>query len=149
MSDDQTGKPDHRFDVRVTAESHFAWLRTRLALERTMMAYMRTAVSLISFGFGLFQFFYKFQKSPEIGSLQFPDAAWYMGLGLIFCGVMASVFSVLTYRFMSNYLWSDDFVAVAGLGPARQRKHTPLYSISFVIILVGVFAFLSVLLRLL
>jgi len=56
MSDEQAGDHSRRFDVHVTAESHFAWLRTRLAVERTMMAYMRTAVALIGFGFGLFQF---------------------------------------------------------------------------------------------
>jgi hypothetical protein len=51
MSDEQASDHSRRFDVRVTAESHFAWLRTRLAVERTMMAYMRTAVALIGFGF--------------------------------------------------------------------------------------------------
>src|SRR5262249_45288094 len=46
-----------RFEVRVTADSHFAWLRTRLAVERTMMSWVRTAVSLIGFGFAIEQFF--------------------------------------------------------------------------------------------
>jgi putative membrane protein len=40
---------DERFQVRVTADSYFAWLRARMALERTMMAWMRTAVALIGF----------------------------------------------------------------------------------------------------
>jgi hypothetical protein len=38
MADAQTGAGAARFEVRVTADSHFAWLRTRLALERTMIA---------------------------------------------------------------------------------------------------------------
>jgi uncharacterized membrane protein YidH (DUF202 family) len=42
-----------RFEVRATAADHFAWVRTRLALERTMMAWQRTAVALIGFGFAL------------------------------------------------------------------------------------------------
>jgi putative membrane protein len=45
MSDQPVSGHSDRFDVRVTAESHFAWLRTRLAVERTMMACLRTAVS--------------------------------------------------------------------------------------------------------
>jgi len=146
MSDEQVSDHSRRFDVRVTAESHFAWLRTRLAVERTMMAYMRTAVALIGFGFGLFQFFYKFQNAPEIGSVRFPNAAWLLGLALIFGGVMAAVFSVLEYRWTLRYLWSDGFAAVAGV--TRKGKNTPLYAVSFVIILVGVFAFFAVLLRL-
>jgi putative membrane protein len=146
MSDEQAGEHSSRFDVRVTAESHFAWLRTRLAVERTMMAYMRTAVALIGFGFGLFQFFYKFQNSPEVGSIQFPNAAWLLGLALIFCGVMVAVYSAMEYRWTLRYLWSDSFAAVAGV--TRKGKNTPLYAVSLVIIMVGVFAFFSVLLRL-
>ena len=37
-----------RFEVRATATDHFAWLRTRASIERTMMSWIRTAVSLIS-----------------------------------------------------------------------------------------------------
>ena len=146
MSDEQRSESSDRFAVHVTAEGHFAWLRTRLAVERTMMAYMRTSVSLIGFGFGIFQFFYKFQHSPEIASVLFPDAAWYLGLALIFGGVLAAVFSVLEYRWTVRYLWSGGFATVAGL--TRKGKNTPLYAVSFVIILVGVFAFFAVLLRL-
>jgi hypothetical protein len=29
-----------RFEVRVTADSHFAWLRTRLSVERTLMSWV-------------------------------------------------------------------------------------------------------------
>ena len=56
-----------RFEVRTTADSHFGWLRTRLSVERTMMSWMRTAVSLIGFGFAIVQFFERLQQMP--GSL--------------------------------------------------------------------------------
>jgi inner membrane protein YidH len=46
-----------RFEVRLTADTHFGWLRTRLSVERTLMSYLRTAVSLIGFGFTIVQFF--------------------------------------------------------------------------------------------
>lgn len=146
MSSDRDPHPPERFEVRATADSHFAWLRTRLALERTMMAYMRTAVSLIGFGFAIFQFFYKFLQSPAITSVQFPNAAWYLGLALISCGVLAAVYAVVEYRWMSRYLSSGGFAAVAGLG--KTNKTTPLYLVSLVIIVVGLFAFFSVLFRL-
>ncbi len=146
MSDGQGSEHSPRFEVHVTAESHFAWVRTRLAVERTMMAYMRTSVALIGFGFGIFQIFYQVQHSPEFDSVQFPNAAWYLGLALIFAGVFVAVFSALEYRWTLRYLWSDGFAAVAGL--TRKGRNTPLYVVSFVIVLVGVFAFLAVLLRL-
>ena len=62
---DDRGRADGeqtRFTVRTTAEAHFAWLRTRLAIERTMLAWMRTAVSLIGFGFAIVQFFDRLQR---------------------------------------------------------------------------------------
>ena len=146
MSDEQAGEHSSRFEVHVTAESHFAWLRTRLAVERTMMAYMRTSVSLIGFGFAIFQLVYRLEKSPEGNSIRFPDAAWYLGLALIFCGVMVAVFSAMEYRWTVRYLWSDGFAAVAGV--TRKGKNTPLFAVSLVIVLVGMFAFFAVLLRL-
>jgi putative membrane protein len=45
-----------------------------------------------------------------------------------------------------HYLWSDGVAAVAGM--TRKGRNTPLYAVSFVIVLVGVFAFFAVLLRL-
>ena len=35
-----------RFEVKATASDHFAWLRTRLSIERTMMSWVRTAAAL-------------------------------------------------------------------------------------------------------
>ena len=55
-----------RFEVRVTADSHFGWLRTRLSVERTMMSWLRTAVSLIGFGFAIVQFFERLQQMPGV-----------------------------------------------------------------------------------
>ena len=61
-----------RFEVRVTANDHFAWLRTRLAVERTMMAYMRTSVSLIGFGFAIFQFVDSLQNESGVAERALP-----------------------------------------------------------------------------
>jgi putative membrane protein len=146
MTDERQSDPAERFLVRPTSEAHFAWLRTRLALERTMMAYMRTAVSLIGFGFAIFQFFYRFQQSPSVSSVQFPNAAWYLGLALISCGVLAAVFALFEYRWVSRYLSSGGFAAIAGVG--EHGRSTPLYVGSIVIIVVGLFAFFAVFLRL-
>jgi putative membrane protein len=145
MSDQQSSEQSGRFEVRATATDHFAWLRTRLAVERTMLAYMRTAVSLIGFGFAMFQIVFKIQQSPEITDVRFPNAAWYFGLALIFFGVLAAVFSALEYRSTLRYLWSGSYAAIAGMTP--ERKQTPLYAVTFVIVVIGVFAFFAVLLR--
>lgn len=145
MSDHDTSDTTTRFEVRTTSENHFAWLRTRLAVERTVMAYLRTAVSLIGFGFGIFQIAYQQQGSPDFGSARFPNAAWYLGMALIACGVLAAVFATLEYRWLLRYLWSGRFAAVAGVGV--ERRHTPMYAVSFVLVIVGLFAFFTVLFR--
>jgi putative membrane protein len=146
MSDPHSSEASGRFEVRATATDHFAWLRTRLAVERTMLAYMRTAVSLIGFGFAMFQIVFKIQQSPEITDVRFPNAAWYFGLALIFCGVLPAVFSAMQYRWTLRYLWSGSYAAIAGM--TTERKQTPLYAVTFVIVVIGVFAFFAVLLRL-
>ena len=50
------------FDVQPSIGNHFAWIRTVLALQRTLMAAVRTSVSLIGFGFTVAQFFEKFRS---------------------------------------------------------------------------------------
>ena len=54
-----------RFDVKATASDHFSWLRTRLSVERTMMSWIRIAVSLIGFGFAIVQFFERMDQRSE------------------------------------------------------------------------------------
>jgi putative membrane protein len=145
MTEPQADPGTNRFDVRVTADSHFAWLRTRLAVERTIMAYQRTAVSLIGFGFGIGQFLNNVRQISGGNPARYPNAPWYLGLALIFCGIMAAVFSTWEYRKTVAYLWSGGYAAIAGITPEQQLK--PLYAVSIVLTLTGIFAFFAVLLN--
>ena len=135
-----------RFDVRSTATDHFAWLRTRLAVERTLMAYMRTAASLIGFGFAIVQFFDRLEQMPGVSTARFPAAARDLGLALIFSGVMVAIISLYDYRLMIHYLRSETFVSIAGLH--NEKIYTPLYATTIVLILIGIFAFFALLFRL-
>ncbi len=135
-----------RFAVRTTAESHFAWLRTRLALERTVMASLRTSVALIGFGFTIVQFFERIGQMPGSAPARFPGAAYYLGLGLIFCGVALLMISIWDYRKTVSYLWNRDYVVVAGMD--KEPEKSPIIAVAVVLTLVGIFAFFAVLLRL-
>ena len=146
MNNQQDRDNTDRFDVHSTATDHFAWLRTRLAVERTLMAYLRTSVSLIGFGFGIVQFFDRLEQMPGANPARFPEAARDLGLAMIFCGVMAAIISVYEYRWMIRYLWSETFVSIAGLG--KEKMYTPLYATTIVLILIGLFAFFALLFRL-
>jgi putative membrane protein len=134
-----------RFEVRATASDHFSWLRTRLSVERTMMSWVRTATALIGFGFTIVQFFDRMQM-PGTASAYFPEAPRYLGLSLIFCGVMALVISIWEYHWGLRYLWSGNFAVIAGA--TREGKQTPLLAVAIFLALIGVFAFFAVALRL-
>lgn len=135
-----------RFEVRVTAADHFAWLRTRLSVERTLMSWVRTAVSLIGFGFAIVQFFDRMQQMPGVKSARFPDAPRYLGLALIFCGILGLVVSIWEYRWTLRYLWGGSFTPIAGI--TRERRQTPIVAVAVLLIFIGTFAFFAVLLRL-
>ena len=134
-----------RFEVKATASDHFSWLRTRLSVERTMMSWVRTATSLIAFGFTIVQFLERMQEMPGVAPAHFPQAPRYLGLSLIFCGVMALVISIWEYHWGLRYLWGGNFAVIAGV--TREGKQTPLLAVAIALALVGVFAFFAVLLR--
>jgi putative membrane protein len=133
-----------RFEVRVTADSHFAWLRTRMALERTMMAWMRTAVSLIGFGFAIVQFFNHLSQIPG-AEARLPQMPYYVGLCLIGCGVLATIVAIWQYHWTLGYLWHGSFTAIAGI--TKEGLQTPVLAVTILLLLIGVFAFFGVLLH--
>jgi len=135
-----------RFEVRVTADSHFAWLRTRLALERTIMSWLRTAVALIGFGFALVQYFNHLQQIPGARPAYLPTAPEFLGLALIACGVLALVVSIWQYRWTVRYLWGGSFAPIAGM--TKEGMNSPVLAIAILLIGIGFFAFFAVLFRL-
>lgn len=146
MIDDRAANEAARFTVRTTAEAHFAWLRTRLALERTMMAWVRTAVSLIAFGFTIVQFFERLYQMPAAAPARFPEAPRFLGLALIGCGIAALVIAIWEYRWTVRYLWNQDYAPIAGMVP--EGKRSAILAVAGVLAAVGTFTFLAVLLRL-
>lgn len=146
MTDPHSTPSADRFEVRVTADSHFGWVRTRLSLERTMMSWIRTAVSLIGFGFAIVQFFERLGQMPGARPADYPDAPRDLGLALISCGVLSLLISVWQYLWGIRYLWGETFAPIAGV--TREGKHTPVIAIAVLLICIGLFAFFAVLLRL-
>ena len=140
-----------RFEVRVTSDSHFGWIRTRLSLERTMMSWLRTAVSLIGFGFAIVQFFEHLSQIPGVHNAYTPHASQYLGLALISCGVLSLVISLWQYWWTVHYLWGGSFAAIAGMAEeqmASEHLRSPVAAIAILLIGIGIFAFFAVLFRL-
>ena len=79
MADSHAAPSAARFEVRATAADHFAWVRTRLALERTIMSWLRTAVALIGFGFAIVQYLEHLEETPGARAADLPHAPRYLG----------------------------------------------------------------------
>ena len=146
MAEPTIAPGEGRFELRVTADTHMGWLRTRLALERTMMSWARTAVSLIGFGFAIVQFFDRLQDMPGVRPARHPRLPQYLGLALIACGVLALVISLWQYRWSIRYLWGSPFTAIAGT--TKEKMQSPMIATALLLIGIGIFAFLAVMFRL-
>jgi putative membrane protein len=132
-----------RFNVEPSASNHFAWLRTRLAIERTFLAWIRTAASLIGFGFTIVQFFQRLQGMGTInGRTMSQEMPRNLGLALIAAGVGSLIISAMQYRGMLRYLWSASFAQIAGVSEKPHR--TPAFTAALVLMGIGVAAFISV-----
>jgi len=151
MNANTNGEQTDRFEVRMTSDSHFGWIRTRLALDRTLLAWVRTSVSLIGFGFTIVQFFQRLHDMEGVAPARRPQAPRDLGLTLIGAGILIMVISAWQHRSVVRYLWSEPFRALAGKQSAGKAapviEQTPALAAALVVILIGIFAFGAVLLR--
>src|ERR1700752_1818337 len=144
MADPGSAPSAGRVEVRVTSDSPFSWIRTRLSIERTMMSWIRTATALIGFGFAIVQFFQRFEQMPGVRPAAYPNAPRDLGLALIGCGVLALLIAVWQYLWIIRYLWGGSFVPIAG--PTREGLEAPVIVIAILLMGIGAFAFFAVLL---
>lgn len=110
-----------------------------------MMAWVRTATALIGFGFTIVQFFQRLESMEGVSPARHPEAARYLGLALIGAGVVSLLVSAWQYYKAIRYISSGDFAVIAGMGDGERK--TPLLSVAIGLILIGIFAFVAVLLR--
>ncbi|WDT75903.1 MAG: DUF202 domain-containing protein [Candidatus Manganitrophus sp.] len=126
--------------------THFAWLRTRMAAERTLEAWVRTAIALIGFGFTIVKFFERLDQIPGVATARDPNAPFYVGLFLIVIGVLALSISVWQYKVTVNYLFSEPF-REGFEKPVLPHGWTPTLAIAVLLCLVGLLAFVSIFAR--
>ncbi|MEA3133663.1 MAG: putative rane protein [Gammaproteobacteria bacterium] len=90
-------------------QTHLAWLRTRMALQTTLASWVRTATSLIGFGFAIVQFLEHFGPMESGGAPKAPHLARIVGLILISAGTLTTAIATWEYRTAVKYLEGDDF----------------------------------------
>lgn len=140
-------EPHSPFDVQPSVANHFAWLRTQMGLQRTLMAAVRTSVSLIGFGFTVAQFFQRLRSNlPEELQHVREEVPRNLGLVLIAAGVISLAVFTWQYHAATAYLRGTPFSAIASVG--ERPMHTSTYFIAFVVMFIGLVAFGSVFVRL-
>jgi putative membrane protein len=116
-------------------------------LERTMVSWLMTSITLIGFGFAIVMIFDQFGRFTRVEPPIRPLAPFHFGLLLIGAGVAALVVAGWQYRAVLQYLRHGDLAAVAAGG--QQPAQTVVYAVTIITIFIGVFAFLAVAARIL
>jgi putative membrane protein len=123
--------------VKLDSSTALAVDRTRLAHERTMMAWVRTATSLISFGFTIYKFFQLELKEPSADVAHVILGPRGFALIMIATGLTALILGGIQHRQSLRAL-------TASYGPQPQSVAGP---VALLIGLLGVLALVGVLVR--
>jgi putative membrane protein len=95
-----TGKTTEN-QIKLDTPTQLAFERTRVAYDRTLMASVRTATSLITFGFTVYKFF-QLELPGKDKSFQIIGARGF-GLIMICIGLLSLLISAIEYRkYMRN-----------------------------------------------
>lgn len=91
-----------------------ARFRTQLALDRTSLAWIRTTLTMATFGFGTVGFFRSLrQQSPTTDAIRLHESAIWFGVGLIVLGIAATLLAAASHWFTLRRL---------------RQGHTPVLS---------------------
>ncbi len=109
-------------------------LRTVLAADRTLMAWVRTSLSMLSFGFTIYKFL---ETAAKAGALARPESPQKVGLFLAAVGTLAMVLGLIDYwTTLRDVQRINDF-----------RLARPALLISLVMTLAGVALFAAIITR--
>jgi putative membrane protein len=136
-------------DQLASMRTELSYHRNRLAADRTMMAIMRTSLSLIGFGFTIYTFFTNFRSGRDaLGALP-SQAPLRFGLALIFLGVALLVIGIVAdYRYMQHLKAQRKHLVARGMLPDEPEFPRSLSLVmAIALLLFGVVVFFSILLR--
>jgi putative membrane protein len=117
-----------------------------MALDRTLLAWVRTSASLIGFGFAIYQFFELLNRSPEVVAPRSPHAARLLGLSLVGIGTLALGLALIQYLLLLRYLGGKEYLEAAGLG--RMPRFRPAIVVATTLTVVGIITFWVLFVRL-
>lgn len=127
-------------DRKPNINTELAKERNRAAAERTLMAWIRTCLALISFGFGVDRIVTALQRSSIYGYIDDPlHLTRILGLSFIGIGTSAIVLAALEHRKELRHIQRDDYI----YHPRSSLAFTVAISIS----VTGLFAFIGILIK--
>ncbi|MEO0534734.1 MAG: DUF202 domain-containing protein [Cyanobacteria bacterium P01_A01_bin.123] len=106
--------PQSVYTVRPNLNNELAKARNRAAAERTLMAWMRTCLALISFGFGIDQIVAAVNQSQGIESSGRFGLSRIVGLCFVALGTYAMFAAMLEHRRELRLIRREDYVYVPG-----------------------------------
>ncbi|HEY1251469.1 MAG TPA: DUF202 domain-containing protein [Thermoanaerobaculia bacterium] len=112
-----------------------AWIQTRMALERTLLAWVRTGAAFIGFGFAIFNFFEALNRTPGVAPPHMHGSARILGIALVAIGTLAMILALVQYLALARYLEGGVFRGAADLAGV-PRLHPGLI-VALVLTLVG------------
>ncbi len=123
-------------DTELKTSDILALDRTKLASERTLMAWVRTALSMISFGFTIYKFLQVLQEQDKLHVLR-PNAPRNLGLALVGIGTFSVIIACIQH-------WKY----VKKLRPDQPYKPWDLsFTVACLIGILGLLVFGSIILR--
>ena len=126
-------------------ETHFSWMRTRMSVERTLLAWVRTAAALIGFGFSMFQLI-DHAGQVGVGSLSRDQGTLRtIALSLVAVGVAALIVALTGYRMMLHHLSTGAFADIADT--VDRPMVTPATIVAVLLALTGAVTLAALVLR--
>ncbi|QKD83686.1 DUF202 domain-containing protein [Thermoleptolyngbya sichuanensis A183] len=110
--------------------------RNRAAAERTLLAWIRTSLSLIGFGFGIDQIVTAIQRTRRLDYLGTMYLARITGLAFIAVGLYAMLSATIEHRQELRRIQRDDYLYTP------RRSNALVVAIALMVI--GIFAFLGI-----
>ena len=123
---------------KISTTNELARERNRSAADRTLMAWIRTALAMIGFGFGVSKLYDALEKVNPDRVTDTLNSAYIVGEALIALGVLGLLAAVIQHTQILKKIDDEQYIY-------RAPRALPMI-VSTLLLLIGVFAFVSILL---